>query len=356
MSETAEIAVVLTTHNRAHLLPQVLEGLARQSLAPDRVELLVIDDGSTDGTEQVLAAWQHNLPMRVVRQKHGGLAAAKNLGIFMSRAPILLFLDDDDVAGPDLLRAHLAAHLNHPDLAVAVLGHTDVAAEIAAQPVMRHVAGAGGQLFSQGWMQAGATLSFREFWGGRSSAKRVLFTRFGVFNPLFRFGCEDIELGWRLQQKAGLRVIYEPAARTTMIRALSFDNFCERSRRQGRSQFLFARLHAAQAVQDYCEIETASDLWPRLRTHYAGVLRYARALDEMLQRGGAATAPIAAETEADLDAAYALAFQLCRFKGIADAAATAGLRGGTAIERSWPALGRDRAAAASPAWPAARPG
>jgi GT2 family glycosyltransferase len=152
--------------------------------------------------------------------------------VFVARGPILVFLDDDDVAEPDLLVAHLAAHLAAPNPAVAVLGHTTLAPEIATLPVMCHVTEVGCQLFSYGWMQPGQMLDYTAFWGGRSSCKRSLLIRHGVFHPDFRFGCEDIELGWRLARQ-GLRVVYEPRARSVMIRALTFDAFCARSYRQG---------------------------------------------------------------------------------------------------------------------------
>jgi GT2 family glycosyltransferase len=319
MPDAPEIAAILTTQNRAHLLPRVLDGLLAQSLARDRFEVIAIDDGSTDETPAVLAAYENLLPLRIVRQAPSGLAAAKNLGIFMSRAPVLLFMDDDDVADTALLVSHLAMHLCHREASIAVLGLTDLAPEVARLPLMRHVAGPGGQLFSHGWMQPHQRLSFREFWGGRTSCKRPLLIEHGVFNPAFHFGCEDIELGWRLD-RVGLRVIYEPAARSTMIRALTFEAFCRRSIRQGRAQWLFAALHDAPAVRDYCEIDRARAAWAEAKGDFAAVLRWAAALDRtMLQRGPEAPA-LSAASQAELDEAYAQAFFLCRAKGIADAA------------------------------------
>ena len=125
-----KLSVVLTTHNRADLLPRVLGGLAHQTLERDRFEVVAIDDGSNDATSAVLEGWKSQLPLRVVRQAQAGLAAAKNLGLFMARGEILLFADDDDVAEPDLLVGHLAAHILQPHPAVAVLGRTALAAEI----------------------------------------------------------------------------------------------------------------------------------------------------------------------------------------------------------------------------------
>lgn len=320
MADSPEISAILTTYNRAHLLPRVLSGFLDQRLAQDRFELVVIDDGSSDNTAEVLEGFASKLPMRVFRQQQAGLAAAKNLGIFVSRAPIVLFLDDDDVPTPTLLSAHLAGHLLHQERSSVILGFTELSPEIADLPLMRHVTGAGGQLFSQDWMRPGQALTFREFWGGRSSCKRSLLTEFGVFNPVFRFGCEDIELSWRLEALQGLKVMFEPAARTTMIRALSFDDFCRRSIRQGRSQWVFASLHGTETVRDYCEIDAALEAWEASYRDYASILRRTRALDQMLQARGAEAPALTVETQAEIDAAYRRAFFLSRAKGVADAA------------------------------------
>jgi GT2 family glycosyltransferase len=243
----------------------------------------------------VLEAYRSKLPMRIVRQNAAGLAAAKTLGTFMSCAPILLFVDDDDVPSPNLLTAHLSGHLQHRERGAVILGHTSLAPEIADLPLMRHVTGAGGQLFSQGWMEPGQRLTFREFWGGRSSAKRALLVEFGVFNPIFRFGCEDIELAWRLERGHGLDVIYEPAALTTMIRGLSFDDFCRRSIRQGRSQWIFASLHPHEDLRAHCEIDQGLAAWSAAAMDFAAILRHVRELDRMMQRRGPRAPPLTAQ-------------------------------------------------------------
>lgn len=315
-----EITAILTTRNRAHLLPRVLEGLRRQTLGHDRFEVVAIDDGSTDGTQAVLAQWAGRLPLRVMRQNAAGLAAAKNLGVFAARGPIVVFLDDDDVAEPGLLTAHLACHIANPDPAVAVLGHTSLAPEVGAVPVMRHVTEVGVQLFSYGCLKEGQTYGHTEFWGGRSSCKRGLLVRRGVFHPDFRFGCEDVELGFRLARH-GLRVIYEPRARAVMIRAMTFDEFCTRSYRQGRSQHRFAQLHRDPAVRAYCEIDAAALAWARRRRRYAEHLRWVRKLDHLANCMLAAGQKVNWLLQMTLDEAYREAFLLSRAKGLADAAA-----------------------------------
>lgn len=313
-----DVSAILTTRNRANLLPAVLAGLQAQTLPADRFEVVVIDDGSTDDTPAILAAWRDRLPLRVERVAWSGLSAAKNLGILLSRGHIVVSLDDDDVAQPELLIAHVAAHIVHPDPAMAVLGRTTLAPGIAALPLMRHVTEVGCQLFSYGWMKPGQVLDHTCFWGGRSSAKRELLVRHGLFHTPFTFGCEDIELGWRLARH-GLRVAYEPRAHTVMIRALSFDDFCNRSYRQGLAQAAFAVLHPVPEVRRYCEIDEAQALWAEHRFGFAAHIRRTRDLDRLArarQEAGLAEHPV---LQPALDSAYRLAFQLMRAKGVLDA-------------------------------------
>jgi hypothetical protein len=319
-----DISALLTTRNRAHLLPRVLDALGRQTLEPSRFEVIAVDDGSTDDTSTLLHRYAKSLPLRIFRQRHSGLAEAKNLGIFAARAPLVIFLDDDDVAAPDLVAVHLAKHAAHPDNAIAVLGHTRLAPDVVRFPVMRHVTEVGCQLFSYGGMQPGQIVGYQEFWGGRSSCKRELLLRNGVFNPAFRFGCEDIECGWRLKPY-GLRVIYEPAAVSTMIRAINFDDFCIRSYRQGRSQFHFASLHSHPEIRKYCEIDVSLDAWREHWRIYAAALRRTRELDRLanIRLEAGMTLPIT--FQAQLDDAYRLAFLLSRAKGVTDALSLAPL-------------------------------
>ena len=331
---TPEVTALLTTHNRAGLLPRVLDGLARQSLDATRFEVVAIDDGSTDATQEVLAGWENRLPLRIVRQNQAGLAAAKNLGVFLARSPLIVFLDDDDVADPDLLVHHLGAHLANPDPAVAVLGLTTLADDVRRSPLMRHVTEVGCQLFSYWWMKPGQVLDHTAFWGGRSSCKRGLLVRHGVFHPDFRFGCEDIELGWRLRQ-FGLRVVFEPRAHTVMIRTLNFDQFCARSYRQGSSQQRFASMHPEPEVRTYCEIDEAAAAWAGRGSGYAAHLRWTRrleALAERLEEAGLPDDPVLKDT---LDGAYREAFFLSRAKGIVDVAKEAEPKPETASTRAF---------------------
>jgi glycosyltransferase involved in cell wall biosynthesis len=317
MREVPEIAGILPTRDRGRLLPRVLAGLWRQSLALERFEVVVVDDGSTDDTITMLEALGQGLPLRVFRQKASGIAAAKNLGVLAARAPILLFMDDDDAPDPWLLETHLEAHRRWPDPAVAVLGHTSLDPTIAASPLMHHVTEVGCQLFDYGQFHAGQVLDHTAFWGGRTSCKRALLVDHGLFDPDFAFGCEDIELGWRLREQ-GLRVIYEPAARAVMFRAMNFDDFCNRAMQQGRSQWRFHSKHTAPEVRSYCEIDAGLSAWERGGTRLEEIIAQAKALDATASIYAGRDVPLDSRFLAILDTAYREAFFLCRAKGLAE--------------------------------------
>ena len=108
----AEIAVVVPTWNRAHTLPASLASLLGQADAD--LEVVVVDDGSTDETPALLARLaREDSRLRVVAGAHAGIAAARNTGIAATTAPYVAFHDSDDLALPGRLSvplAHLRAH------------------------------------------------------------------------------------------------------------------------------------------------------------------------------------------------------------------------------------------------------
>ncbi len=127
-SETL-ISVVIPAYNYARLLPRAVESVLPQ--LTDSSELLVIDDGSTDETPQVLDALQAQYPrrLRAIRKANGGASSARNLGIRESRGQYLVFLDADDELAADAL-AVLSGHLREqPQTRVVLAGHWAVSAD-----------------------------------------------------------------------------------------------------------------------------------------------------------------------------------------------------------------------------------
>ena len=311
------ISTIIPTFNRADLLTLALQALCRQTLDSADFEVVVIDDGSTDHTAQAVASFAERLQIHYARQANSGISAAKNHGLSLSRAPVVLFLDDDDITDPSYLTEHLNTHDQYPAPHYAVLGYTDLIDEVAASPLMDFVTGAGSYLFSYSSLSDGSELDFSYFWGGRSSCKRLFLLEHGVFNPDFRFGAEDIELGYRLSS-AGLRVIFNRNAVSHMVRALDFDSFCRRCYRQGRSNWVFSQLHRDPTVQAWTKVDGIESEWKRIRPRLSSLMKMAHDLDRLAHIRARAGLPLDPITIHLLFRAYRAAFRAARIKGSVD--------------------------------------
>lgn len=104
------VSVVIPCYNHAHFLGEAIESVLRQTYRP--VEVIVVDDGSTDATPEVAARYS---TVRYVRQENSGLSAARNTGIRESKGKYLLFLDADDRLLPTALEAGVQHFRSHPE-------------------------------------------------------------------------------------------------------------------------------------------------------------------------------------------------------------------------------------------------
>jgi glycosyltransferase involved in cell wall biosynthesis len=310
----------MPTYNRAGYLRRALEGLTRQTLERDEFEIVVIDDGSSDETRRVIDLFRESLQVIYLYQENAGISVAKNLGVAKARAPILVFLDDDDVARLTLLEEHLWSHERYTDLAVAVLGHTELSRRVAAIPLMHFVTEVAFYLFCYPRIRVDEWLDYTYFWGGRSSCKKALLRKYGCFNPRFQFGCEDIELGYRLSQ-FGLRVVYNPRAVSTMVRPLTFDDFCRRMERQGSSNWVFGELYPTDEVMVWGDIPGAQERWAMLEPYFETILANARRLDDMANEKIEKGLKLDSALVTELHRAYWQSFDGCRLRGIVKAAA-----------------------------------
>lgn len=253
-------SIIIPTLNRAELLRGSLDSLASQDFPAKNFEVIVIDDGSSDQTASVCRQFIEKLQLRYFYQDNSGIAAAKNLGIFAARGDILIFFDDDDVADPLMVAEHMKTHKAYPEQYIAVLGHTAWHRSLQITGLMHFVTGVSGYLFAYDQLSDGQWLDYTFFWGGRSSCKRSLLMGHGVFNQQFRFGSEDIELGYRLSKK-GLKVVFNAAAKSYMVRPVTYNEFCRRCERQGKSQFAFSLLHKDPDIQTLCQANQAEERW-----------------------------------------------------------------------------------------------
>ncbi|GAB3136968.1 glycosyltransferase [Micromonospora sonneratiae] len=213
-----ELSVVVPTYEDAQCLELTLRSLARQSLAAERFEVIVVrDGGEADGYADIPDAGK-GLNLHLVElSEQRGRAAARNEGVRHATAGLLLFLDADSYATPRLLERHLAHHRVAGRPAVLIgrrdeIGLEHIEAALTGQetiPTPRRRADGGGDLrFPAGdpageeWLQAGWLFSFTH----NVSVSRALFDEVGGFDERFglRWGLEDIELFYRVHRHLGL--------------------------------------------------------------------------------------------------------------------------------------------------------
>ncbi|MDQ1423890.1 MAG: hypothetical protein QOD72_1388, partial [Acidimicrobiaceae bacterium] len=107
--------VVIPTRNRADLLPRAIDSVLAQDVSP--LEVVIVDDGSTDDTQAVLAAMT-DPRIRALRQEHGGCSQARNLGARSAKGAVVAFLDDDDVVDTTWLGALVRPFGEDPEIAL----------------------------------------------------------------------------------------------------------------------------------------------------------------------------------------------------------------------------------------------
>jgi GT2 family glycosyltransferase len=207
-----DLTVVIPTYNRRAMLREAVESLRVQSHPRDRYEIVIVSDGSTDGTDEQYGAPPRDPAMRLVRQeKRGfGLASARNLGLSAAAGELVLFFDDDMVAAPELIATHVRTHAAF-DESVAVCGRVEPAADIPDTPFCRLVIGDVCRGFRTDIGQA-RFISFESAFSWQTSFKRNVLRRLGGYDETFRrYGWEDIEFAFRAAGH-GLRFFYEPGA------------------------------------------------------------------------------------------------------------------------------------------------
>jgi len=236
-------SVVIPSYNRRATLEMVLRGLERQTTPCESFEVIVVLDGSRDDSAAMLTAWHASgrLPnLRWHLQPNSGQAAARNMGVHLAQAPVVLFLDDDVVPEPDLLEVHLRWHERNEPL--AVLGDYRVVRE--QQDSLYHL-GVWAWWEDKFYQRAlpGRQPGYRDFVTGNVSLRREDFLRVGGFDTAFRgYGGEDYELGYRLLC-AGVRLVADREAQALHYHRTTVAGVLRTTRQEAHGDVLLGRKH-----------------------------------------------------------------------------------------------------------------
>jgi hypothetical protein len=186
LQEKPVVSVVVPTRDRAHFLDDALKSVMR---ATDRVspscstEVIVVDDWSTDSTEEVAARY----PIRFVKNRGSGVAAARNTGISTARGRLIAFLDDDDIWLPHHLQVHLDKRREFPG--VGITYSQGMLANEALKPISIPYPKSP---LPNGWIQRYAfSAALQQF--NTMLIERELFQRVNCFDETLEVG-EDLDM------------------------------------------------------------------------------------------------------------------------------------------------------------------
>jgi glycosyltransferase involved in cell wall biosynthesis len=197
------VSVVIPTFRKREFLEPTLASLAAQTYPSEAIEVVVVDDCSEDGTIDYLRSL--NMPFGLVAIAHEvnrGRSAARNTAVRAAKGDLIVFVDDDMRCEPDLIQRYVEFH-DRRSGAVAIgnaltapeLGHATVYSYLDEMGVHRH--------------EPGARVPARYFVTNNSSVARQPLLDVGLFDESFRrYGFEDTEIGFRLEDQAGLEFYY----------------------------------------------------------------------------------------------------------------------------------------------------
>jgi len=256
-----KVTVAIPTHNRAYYLNQTLEGLMHQDYAKSELEILVIDNNSTDSTFATVQGYKDSaIPVRYIKEKRQGLDYARNCAVEASRGEIIIFADDDILVKPDWVSAMCDAFIKDKENKIGAVGGEVI-------PVFPE----GLPAWIKEWH---SPLAFRENlgplhakdspMGANLAFRKSVFSELGLFSTALDrsagnyFSGGDSEMVRRVRN-AGLEVWFAPAAavkhqmpasRTTFKYASkhAFDSarsrVVDRANQPGKFSYLISRLTA----------------------------------------------------------------------------------------------------------------
>ncbi len=196
------VSVVIPSYNRRESLGHCLESLFRQSFPKEEVEIVVVLDGSKDGSRELLESLSFPCAHKIFEQQNLGQAAARNRGISASIGRYVLLLDDDFVCDERLIQVHMESHTRPGIVVFGPILHDTKRPSIPSVAVDREI--------RPFYERHGSTPAF-PWLPPNSSMERNLILSCGGYDESFTKAREDTEIGMRLLD-LGVQFELAPAA------------------------------------------------------------------------------------------------------------------------------------------------
>lgn len=232
-----EASIVIPTYNRKSILEKCLEALFNQDYPNDKYEIVLIDDGSTDETDKMVASLDPPCRLRYVRNnKRIGVPKSRNRGIRLARGEYIICVDSDIIVVPEFAQEHLKYH--------QLYGDGIVNGELIYISSLEQV----GKKRKGVW-----DISFSSFDTANVSVRKKHIDKVGGFDvDLLPYGWQDVELGYRLK-KIGLKSRKNPEALGYHFRkwadTSNLDFLKEKELMRGMSGALYFKKHPCFKVK-----------------------------------------------------------------------------------------------------------
>jgi peptidoglycan/xylan/chitin deacetylase (PgdA/CDA1 family) len=239
-----KVSVVIPTFNRKHLLARTLPVVLDQNFPAEQYEVVIVVDGSQDGTVEWLQQLRPACGLKIIWQGNHGQPAAINRGLQEARGHVILFLDDDIICDRSLLRHHARGHENavaegeKPWLLFGPVlwareNRDGLTAERIRKNCDEYFARLTPESGSCGWCFAMGNPN-------TSAVRSLLLSRGGFVEHLHR--AHDVEFGFR-HWKTGTRFQFLPQAVTYLIYEKSAADLTTEARREGKEGVQLCRIH-----------------------------------------------------------------------------------------------------------------
>ena len=238
-----KISIIMPTFNRKAVLSFAIDALCKQTITYSDYELIIVSDGSTDGTNDLLVNKKKEVPFSLsyISQDHKGVGAARNLGIREAKGDIILFMGDDIIPTPAFLEEHIRTHDEYNYGRVAVQGYTVYHPDLSITPFMYWLAN-GGFGFAYNAFFDRKEISYKYLYTSNVSINRSFISDKIYYNEKFPMASsEDTEFGYRLT-KSGYKIIFNKNALAYHYHPTDIIKECHKAQVYGEASVLLEKM------------------------------------------------------------------------------------------------------------------